>query len=175
MRSRSSAAARPPGALCALHAGVPLLLPAALALLLGCSGQKAAAPAAQSAPAAPAPPSQAAKPADPGLTAEIGYNARLLLFRIENRDSFPWSNCQFNLNAEGTDPGYTLEITSLKPGLTEAAQLRVGDFADAAGGKFDADAHKVKTLDFGCDTPRGRLYYGDQFRLGETTRPGQPQ
>ncbi|MGB6603233.1 MAG: hypothetical protein WA747_11535 [Steroidobacteraceae bacterium] len=143
-------------------------LPAVLALLLGCSGQHGAAPA----PVAAAQPAQRA---DRGLSAEIGYNGTLLLFRVENRDTFDWSDCQFNLNAKGTDPGFTQKVASLKPGLTEAAQLRVGDFTDAAGAKFDAAAHRVTTLDFGCDTPQGRLYYGGQFQLGETTYPGRPK
>jgi hypothetical protein len=155
-------------------------LPAVLALLLGCSGQPGAAPApltGQPAPHSPPNPNptQPAQRADRGLSAEIGYNATLLLFRVENRDTFDWSDCQFNLNAKGTDPGFTQKVASVKPGLTEAAQLRVGDFTDAAGAKFDATAHKVTTLDFGCDTPQGRLYYGGQFQLGETTYPGRPQ
>ncbi len=169
MTSRPPAANRSPAA---GHA----LLAAALAALLGCSGQHGAVPAAaQPPPAAPTGPSPPAQRSDRGLSAEIGYSATLLLFRIENRDDFAWSNCQFNLNAQGTEPGYTLEIAGVKPGLTEAAQLRVGDFTDASGAKFDAAAQKVMTLDFGCDTPQGRLYYGGQFRLGETIRPGQPQ
>jgi hypothetical protein len=153
-------------------------LPVVLALLLGCSGQHGAAPAPAAARSVPPSPPASAQPAqrtDRGLSAEIGYNATLLLFRIENRDTFAWSDCQFNLNAQGTDRGYTQKVASVKPGLTEAAQLRVGDFTDAAGAKFDAAGHKVKTLDFGCDTPQGRLYYGGQFQLGETTYPGRPQ
>jgi hypothetical protein len=160
----------------AFHFALPMLLPPALALLSGCSGQQGAAPAAaQPGPSASQPAQQPAQHADPGLTAEIGYSATLLLFRIENRDSFVWSNCQFNLNAQGTDPGYTLIVPSVKPGLTEAAQLPVGAFTDATGGKLDTAAHKVMTLDFGCDTPQGRLYYGGQFQLGETTGPRKPQ
>jgi hypothetical protein len=168
-----------PAARHALHYALPTLLPGALGLLLGCSGQQGAAPAAaQPAPSASHPSQPAEQPtqhADRGLTAEIGYSARLLLFRVENRDDFVWSNCQFNLNAQGTDPGYTLVVASVKPGLTEAAQLPVSEFTDAAGGKLDTAAHKVMTLDFGCDTPQGRLYYGGQFRLGETTGPGKSQ
>jgi hypothetical protein len=151
------------------------LLPAVLAVLLGCSGQQGAVPAATRPAPSASQPSQPAHQADRGLTAEIGYNATLLLFRVENRDTFAWSNCQFNLNAQGTDPGYTLEVASVKPGLTEAAQLRVGEFTDAAGRKLDTAAHKVMTLDFGCDTPQGRLYYGGQFRLGEPPGQGRPQ
>jgi hypothetical protein len=164
-----------PAARHAFHSALPSLLPPALALLLGCSGQEDAAPAAaQPAPSA-SHPSQPAKAADRGLTAEIGYSARLLLFRVENRDGFAWSNCQFNLNAQGTDPGYTLVVASVKPGLTEAVQLPVGEFTDGAGRKLDTAAHKVMTLDFGCDTPQGRLYYGGQFRLGEPPGQGKPQ
>jgi hypothetical protein len=170
MTSRSRAR-RSPAVSRVFRSGLPA---AVLAVLLGCSGQHDAAPATQPAPSAAHPP-QPAHPADRGLSAEIGYNATLLLFRVENRDPFAWSNCQFNLNAQGTDPGYTLEVASVKPGLTEAAQLRVGEFTDAAGRRLDTAVHKVMTLDFGCDTPQGRLYYGGQFRLGEPPAQGRPQ
>jgi hypothetical protein len=151
-----------------------LLLPAVLAVLPGCSGQQSAPPASAAVPQSPAPPPRSAHRADPGLTAEVGYTDALLLFRIENRDAFAWSDCQFNLNALGTDPGYTLMVPSLKPGLTEAAQLHVGDFTDAAGKKFDTAAGRVATLDFSCDTPQGRLAYGGQFLVGEPPGHGGP-
>jgi hypothetical protein len=158
---------------------LPLVLAAALGSLSGCSGRHSAAPAAaQPAPSSSTPPSSApslpARRADPELTAEIGFSHTQSLFRIENRDKFTWSNCQFILNAHGTTPGYTLGVASVKSGLEETATLRAADFTDTAGKKFDAAVDRVATLDFGCDTPQGRLR-GEQFLLGEPPGHGKPQ
>jgi hypothetical protein len=154
-----------------------LVLPAVLAVLLGCSGQESAAPvsapAAAASPSSPAPPSQPPRPADRQLSSEIGFSHARSLFRVENHDEFAWSNCQFMLNASGTTPGYGLKVGSIKPGLKETAVFGAGDFTDAAGTKFDAAAVRVETLDFSCDTPQGRLR-GSQFLLGEPPSQGQP-
>lgn len=178
MTSRSPAAARGPAAGDAFRSGLPIVLSAALALLLGCSGQHGSAPAApaaaRSAASSPTPPSQPAPYADRGLSAEIGFSHAQSLFRIENRDAFDWSNCQFILNAHGGTPGYTLAVASVKPGLKETAVLPARDFTDAAGRKFDPAAIWVSTLDFACDTPQGRLR-AEQFLLGEPPHQGQPQ
>lgn len=172
MTSRSSAANH------ACHSGLAMLLAAALSLLLGCSARQSAAPTA--APAAPTPAtpsaatsSQPAHGAVVHLAAEIGYSHAQSLFRVENRDTFPWGNCQFTLNAHGTTPGYTLTIASMKPGIEGAAVLRAGDFTDAAGKRFDPVADRVSTLDVGCDTPQGRLR-AYPFLLGEPPQPPQP-
>src|SRR5215469_12609158 len=57
------------------------------------------------------------------LDAFIGYNRPLHLFRVENRDAFPWTHCELSLNSHGIS-GYDLEIESIKPGLTDAALLQ---------------------------------------------------
>jgi zinc ribbon protein len=99
----------------------------------------------------------------PGLGAVIGYNRKLSVLRVENRDSFPWSGCQLSLNAQGVSSGYTLEVDTIRPGLTEAALLQSAEFTDADGSKFDPASHPVATLDVACETPRGRLSYGGRF------------
>ena len=101
MTSRSSAASH------ACHSGLAMLLAVALSLLLGCSARQSAAPTPARAAPTPATPSQPAHGAAVHLTAEIGYSHAQSLFHVENRDTFPWSNCQFTLNAHGTTPGYT--------------------------------------------------------------------
>lgn len=170
MRSRSPASHT-------FRCALPVLLLASLGLLPGCSARQSAAPAAaaQPAPSASSPRSEAAPAhqADPQLTAEIGFSHAQSLFRVENRDAFPWSNCQFILNAQGNAPGYTLAIASVKPGLREAVKFRPGDFTDAAGKRFDAAAGRVATLDLACDAPQGRLR-AEQFLLGEPPGPSQP-
>jgi hypothetical protein len=149
------------------HARIRLALLGSLGVTLcclsACSAPKDAAPLDGAAPSAGSSHS-----ADQGLTARIGYNHTLDVFRVENRDSFAWSNCQFNLNAHGFATGYTLEVDVIRPGLTEAALLHAADFTDSKARRFDPATEKVATLDFGCDSPQGRLYYGGQYR------PGQP-
>jgi hypothetical protein len=160
------------------HCALSLLLAAVPGLLAACSARDNAPPAAAlpaaTQPGQPAaPPSQPARRADPELTAEIGFSHAQSVFRIENRDTFAWSNCQFNLNATGKAPGYTEGVASVKPGVKETAELRAGDFTNGAGRKFDPAAERVATLDFSCDTPQGRLH-GSQFLLGEPPGHGQP-
>jgi hypothetical protein len=104
------------------------------------------------------------------LTASIGYNRKLYVFRIENRDEFPWTNCQLTLNSHGLS-GYELEVEVIKPGLTEAALLHSAEFAEASGRKFDPSTGKVSTLDLDCETPRGRLYYGGRFGSEDSAEP----
>ncbi len=104
------------------------------------------------------------------LSASVGYNRTLYLLRIENRDGFPWSNCQLTLNSQGLT-GYELEVELIKPGLTEAALLQSAEFAAASGKKFDPAADKVATLDLDCETPQGRLYYGGRFAEGLAAPP----
>jgi hypothetical protein len=158
----------------AFHCALPLLLPAVLGLLSGCSARHSAAPAAAQPARSSSPPSQPASRANPELAAEIGFSHTQSVFRVENRDTFPWSNCQFILNAHGTTPAYTLAVASVKPGLEQTAVLKAGDFSDTAGRKFDPAADRVATLDFGCDTPQGRLR-GKQFLLGEPPGHGKAQ
>jgi hypothetical protein len=166
MTSRSSAASH------ACHSGPAMLLAVALSLLLGCSARQSAAPTPARAAPTPATPSQPAHGAAVHLTAEIGYSHAQSLFHVENRDTFPWNNCRFTLNAHGTTPGYTLVIASMKPGIEGTAVLRAGDFTDAAGKKFDPVVNRVLTLDVGCDTPQGRLR-AYPFLLGEPPQPPQ--
>jgi len=96
------------------------------------------------------------------LTAFIGYNRTLHLFRIENGDLFPWSDCQLSLNSPGIS-GYDLDVKTIKPGLTDAVLLQSADFSDTDGRRFDPSTAEVRTLDVDCDTPRGRLRYGGRF------------
>lgn len=97
-----------------------------------------------------------------GLTAVVGYNRTLYLLRVENRDTFPWTNCQVSLNSRGIS-GYELEVKSIKPGLADAALLQSAEFADPDGRSFDPSTDKVATLDLDCETPHGHLYYGGKF------------
>jgi hypothetical protein len=104
------------------------------------------------------------------LTASIGYNRTLYLFRIENRDAFPWNGCQLTLNARGLS-GYVLEVELIEPGLTDAALLQSSDFVEASGRKFDPSREPVSTLDLDCETPHGRLYYGGRFGPEDSAGP----
>jgi hypothetical protein len=96
------------------------------------------------------------------LTAVVSYNRRLNLFRVENRDGFPWTDCQISLNSHGIS-GYELTLTSINPGLTDAALLQSAEFVDADGRKFDPTTASVATLDLDCESPHGHLYYGGRF------------
>jgi hypothetical protein len=96
------------------------------------------------------------------LNALVSYNRSLNLFRVENRDAFPWANCQVSLNSHGIS-GYELEVHSVEPGLTDAALLQGSEFIDADGKKFDPLDNSVATLDLDCESPHGHLYYGGKF------------
>jgi hypothetical protein len=102
-----------------------------------------------------------------GLSAFVGYNQTLYLLRVENRDPFPWTNCQVSLNSRGIS-GYELDVKSINPGLTEAAFLQSAEFADPDGKKFDPSANRVVTLDLDCETPHGHLYYGGRFGANDS-------
>ncbi len=101
-------------------------------------------------------------PVERSLNASIGYNKILHLFRVENRDAFPWTHCRASLNSRGIS-GYELEVTSIEPGLTDAALLQSSEFIDAGGKKFDPSAERVATLDLNCLSPQGHLHYGGRF------------
>jgi hypothetical protein len=96
------------------------------------------------------------------LDAFIGYNRTLYLFRVENRDAFPWTHCLLSLNSHGIS-AYDLEIASIKPGLTEAALLQSTEFLDAEGKNFDPYTDRIATLDLDCETPDGHRYYRGGF------------
>ena len=98
-----------------------------------------------------------------GLAATVGYNHRLLLFRVQNGDSFAWTHCQLSLNAQGISSGYTRDVETIRPGITEAALLQSADFVDADGHKFDPLTQQVATLDIACETPKGHRSYGGTF------------
>jgi hypothetical protein len=113
------------------------------------------------------PETMVAQPAArPGarLTATVGYNRTLFNLRVENGDPFAWTGCQLSLNAQGVSSGYTREVETIRPGLTEAALLASGDFADADGRRFDPAAQQVATLDIACETPQGRRSYAGKFQ-----------
>jgi hypothetical protein len=98
-----------------------------------------------------------------GLSARIGYNRKLFLFRVENGDPFAWGNCQLSLNAQGISSGYTRELAAIKPGITDAALIESGEFTDGDGRHFDPATQQVATLDIACETPQGHLAYGGKF------------
>jgi hypothetical protein len=96
------------------------------------------------------------------LTASIGYNRSLHVFRIENRDSFPWTSCLLSLNSHGIS-SLRLEVDTIKSGLTEAVLIQSTEFVDDDGKKFDPATSDVARLDLDCETPHGQRYYGGEF------------
>jgi len=98
-----------------------------------------------------------------GLNAAIGYNRKLALFRLENRDAFVWSHCRLSVNAHGISSGYTHELESIDPGIAQAALIPVAEFSGEGGRKLDPAAEAVATLDVVCETPGGPLSYGGSF------------
>jgi hypothetical protein len=96
------------------------------------------------------------------LTAFVAYNRTLHLLRVENRDTFSWTQCRLSLNVHGIS-GYDLEVEAIRPGLTQAALLQSAEFADPDGKRFDPSTDKIATLDLRCETPGGHLYYGGKF------------
>jgi len=98
-----------------------------------------------------------------GLSAKIGYNSKLKLFRVENGDAFAWSDCQLSLNAAGVSSGYTHTVEAIEPGITGAALIESADFIDGEGHRFDAERQQVATLDVACQTPQGPRAYGGRF------------
>jgi hypothetical protein len=103
------------------------------------------------------------------LDAFIGYNGTLHLFRVENRDAFPWTHCLVSVNSHGFS-GYDLDVESIKPGLTDAALLRSGEFVDAEGKNFDPTTNQVATLELDCETPDGHRYYRGKFGARDSGR-----
>jgi hypothetical protein len=104
------------------------------------------------------------------LTASIGYNRSLQVFRVENRDSFPWTSCLLSLNSHGVSSP-KLEVDTIKAGLTEAVLIQSTEFVDDDGQKFDPTASDVARLDLDCETPRGHRSYGGEF--GSATPPAR--
>jgi hypothetical protein len=98
-----------------------------------------------------------------GLTATVGYNRRLFVLRVQNGDTFAWSNCELSINARGMSSGYTHPVDIIRPGITAAALLASGEFADGDGRRFDPATQQVATLDVACETPRGRRSYQGKF------------
>lgn len=98
-----------------------------------------------------------------GLTATVGYNRTLFVFRVENGDPFAWSGCQLSINARGISSGYSREVETIRPGITEAALLASSEFIDGDGRGFDPAAQQVATLDIACETPRGHRSYAGKF------------
>ncbi|MGP8033581.1 MAG: hypothetical protein ACLPQ6_05485 [Steroidobacteraceae bacterium] len=98
-----------------------------------------------------------------GLSATIGYNRKLALLRVENRDTFTWSHCQLSLNAHGISSGYTHELDSIAPGIAQAALVGAADLTADDGRRFDPANEPVATLEVACDTPTGPRSYGGSF------------
>lgn len=109
-----------------------------------------------------------------GLSASVGYNRTLYLLRVENRDTFAWTNCEVSLNSQGIS-GYEQEVKSIEPGLTGAAFLQSAEFVDPNGKKFDPSTNSVVTLDLDCETPQGHLYYGGRFGTNDSRSVSVPQ
>jgi len=101
--------------------------------------------------------------ADEGLSATVGYNHKLYMFRVQNGDPYPWTNCQLSINAEGISSGYALEVATIRPGITDAALLESVEFVDGDGRRFEPAALQVTTLDISCETPKGHRSYGGKF------------
>jgi hypothetical protein len=97
------------------------------------------------------------------LAATVGYNHKLSLFRVENGDPFAWTGCQLSINAQGVSSGYTHEVETIQPGITEAALLASAEFVDGDGRRFDPATQQVATLDIACETPRGHRAWGGRF------------
>jgi hypothetical protein len=98
-----------------------------------------------------------------GLSATVGYNRELLLLRVENRDSFDWSNCELSFNAQGISSGYTHRVEILRPGITAAAIIAGAEFVDADGHRLDPATQPPATLDIACETPQGPRSYQGKF------------
>jgi len=118
----------------------------------------------EAAPVLP-PETAIAQPARAGvvLTASVGYNRKLFLFRVQNGDPFAWTGCQLSINAQGVSSGYTHEVETIRPGITEAALVPSAEFVDGDGRRFDPATQQVATLDIACETPQGRRSYGGKF------------
>lgn len=97
------------------------------------------------------------------LTASVGYNRKLFLLRVQNGDPFAWTGCQLSINVQGISSGYTREVETIRPGITEAALLASAEFVDGDGRRFDPATQQVATLDIACETPRGHRSYAGKF------------
>src|SRR5207302_3045683 len=89
-------------------------------------------------------------------------------FRIENRDTFPWTSCLLSLNSHGIS-SLKLEVDTIKSGLTEALHIQSTEFVDDDGKKLDPTTSDLARLDLDCETPHGHRYYGGEF--GSATPP----
>jgi hypothetical protein len=148
----------------------PIELSGILVIAVVCAGaliwrlSSTSTPPLESAPVS-APGTRIAQPSRDieGLSATIGYNRKLALFRVENRDAFAWSHCQLSLNAHGISSGYTHELDSIAPGIAQAALVGAADLTADDGRTFDPAKESVATLEVACDTPKGPLSYGGSF------------
>src|SRR5215472_3520925 len=98
-----------------------------------------------------------------GLTASVGYNRTLYNLRVQNGDPFVWTNCELSINAQGISSGYTHQVETIRPGITEAALLASSEFVDGDGRRFDPAAQQVATLNIACETPQGHRAYAGKF------------
>jgi len=98
-----------------------------------------------------------------GLAATVGYNRRLSVLRVQNGDSFAWSNCELSINAQGISSGYTRPVEIIRPGITEAALVASAEFVDGDGHSFDPKTQSPATLDIACETPQGHRSYQGNF------------
>ena len=98
------------------------------------------------------------------LTATVGYNRKLSLFRVQNADAYAWTACQLSINVQGVSSGYAREVETIRPGITEAALLPSAEFVDGDGRKFDHATQQLSTLDISCETPQGRRAWGGRFQ-----------
>lgn len=97
------------------------------------------------------------------LAATVGYNRRLFVLRVQNRDSFAWSHCELSINAQGVSSGYMRPVETIRPGITAAALLASAEFVDGDGHRFDAVTQQVATLGVACETPSGHRSYEGKF------------
>jgi hypothetical protein len=112
---------------------------------------------------APVKSAESAPIEEKALSAAITFNGAFDTFHIENQDSFPWSNCEFDLNPHGLSSGFSIDVAKITPGAEHAVAIEVTEFADGEGKRFDPVTHKVVAIVAQCDTPEGRRYFSGSF------------
>ena len=75
-----------------------------------------------------------------------------LEFIVTNNDTFDWMNAQLELNN-----AFRYEIAAIHAG--ETLHLKLQDFAQADGTRFDPVSEAPSNLFISCDTPKGKVQW----------------
>lgn len=96
------------------------------------------------------------------LNARVGFMTDYV--RVDNHDSFNWTNCDLTINRHSTGvfshDGFTTHRDVIPTG--QPTIIEQNEFADSAGARFDWVTYKLDSIYIYCDVPSGHMSYLDQ-------------